>query len=162
MAAEPELRRPEPEVTVEAVEPEAKLLAGADPLGFADALGEVGSALAASPLRALAATQRAATDMWAAAWAAARPATGLPAEPVVTPEPRDRRFRDPAWRRDPLYFALGQAYLVWARWCMDLVDAADVEGSTKLKAEFAVRALVDALAPGVDAATGLALLEPFV
>jgi len=147
MATELELRRPAPDVTVDAVQPEAKLLTNVDPLGFADALLDVGTTLVGSPGRALAVTQRAATDLWAAGLGAALAAAGLPARPVVAPEKRDRRFKDPAWQRDPAYYALGQAYLIWARWCMDLVAAADVDGATKLKAEFAVRALADALAP---------------
>jgi polyhydroxyalkanoate synthase len=132
---------------VEAGEPEARLLAGLDPTGFADALTQVGSSLLRAPAEALAATQRLGADLALAGYATGVRALGLPAEPVIAPERRDRRFSDPAWQRDPAYFGLGQAYLLWSRYLMDLVGAADVDGATRLKAEFAVRATADALAP---------------
>jgi polyhydroxyalkanoate synthase len=135
------------EAVVDAVEPEARLFASVDATGFTDALTDVGVALAQAPGDVLAATQRLTADLTSAWVSAGLTAFGAPAEPVVEPERRDRRFADPEWTRDPRYFLLGQGYLLWSRWLMELVDAADVDGPTKLKAEFAVRGMVDALAP---------------
>ena len=143
----PELAPAEREVVAQAVEPEARLFATVDPLGFADALANVSVALTTAPGRAMAATQQLAGDLASAWMSAGLTAFGAGAEPVVEPDKRDRRFQEPEWTRDPRYFLLGQSYLLWSRWLMELVDAADVDGPTKLKAEFAVRGLIDALAP---------------
>ncbi|MBA2638044.1 MAG: alpha/beta fold hydrolase [Solirubrobacterales bacterium] len=137
----------EPEVVVQAVEPEAGLFTAVDPLGFADALAHVGSALTKTPDRVAAATQHLAGDLTSAWTSAVLAAFGAPLEPAAEPDQRDRRFKEPEWTRDPRYFLLGQSYLLWSRWLLELVDAADVDGPTKLKAEFAVRGFIDALAP---------------
>jgi len=132
---------------VDAVGAEARLFAAVDPMGFADALTDVGRALAGSPAAVVGATQQFAADL-AGAWVSAGlTAFGAPAEPVVEPDRRDRRFKAREWTHDPFWFLLGQGYLLWSRWLMELVEAAEVDGPTKLKAEFAVRGMIDALAP---------------
>ena len=142
-----ELRRPDPEVAAEALEPEAGLLADADPAGFADALGELGSALVRDPVAYSSAALRLGTDLAMAGASVALRSVGLPAPPRLAPERRDRRFKDPAWSRQPGWFALQQAYLLWSRSALELVEAAKLDGPERMKAEFAVRAIVDALAP---------------
>jgi polyhydroxyalkanoate synthase subunit PhaC len=142
-----ELRRPDPEVAAEALEPEAGLLADADPAGFADALGELGSALARDPVAYSSAALRLGTDLAMAGASVALRSVGLQAPPRLAPERRDRRFKDPAWSRQPGWFALQQAYLLWSRSALELVEAAKLDGPERMKAEFAVRAIVDALSP---------------
>ena len=139
--------RPDPRVAAEALEPEAGLLADADPIGFAEALGELGAALARDPLAVGAVAAQTATDLGLAGAAAAVRAFGAPVDGPVAPERRDRRFADPAWGRDPWWFGLEQAYLLWSRSMYALVDEARLDGPDRLKAEFAVRVIVDALAP---------------
>jgi polyhydroxyalkanoate synthase len=144
---ESELVRPDPNAVAEALEPEAGLLADADPLGFADAVRELGGALARDPVAATSVAVRLGTDLMCAGMATTLRAAGIPIRGRIQPEARDRRFADPAWERDPLYFALQQSYLLWKRSMLELVEAAQVDGPEKMKAEFAVRATVDALAP---------------
>ena len=74
-------------------------------------------------------------------------ATPDDAPPVAEPEPGDKRFRDPAWQRDPYFRMLGQGYLRWAQMMTELADAAAPEGSVGERARFATKAVVDACAP---------------
>jgi polyhydroxyalkanoate synthase len=147
MAVESHLPGPDPREAAEALEPEAGLLADADPIGFAEALSELGTALARDPWAVGAIFGRTAADAGVAAVTTALRAWGISMDGPVRPERRDRRFADEAWTRDPLWFGLEQAYLLWSRSMYDLVDAAQLDGPDKLKADFAVRVIVDALAP---------------
>jgi polyhydroxyalkanoate synthase len=144
---ESELRRPDPQVAAEALEPEAGLLADADPVGFADALSELGTALARDPMAWSSVAMRLGADLGMAGFATALRAMGIPAAGRVEAPRRDRRFKDPAWSDQPWWFGVQQSYLLWSRAAFELVDAAQLDGPDKMKAEFAVRSIVDALAP---------------
>jgi polyhydroxyalkanoate synthase len=144
---ETETVRPDPRVVAEALEPEAGLLADADPIGFAAALNELGAGLARNPSAVGAVALRAATDAGLAAAATVLRALGVSMDGPAAPDRRDRRFADEAWTREAPWFGLQQAYLLWSRSMYALVDAAKLDGPDRLKAEFAVRIIVDALAP---------------
>jgi poly[(R)-3-hydroxyalkanoate] polymerase subunit PhaC len=117
-------------------------------LGFDDALREMGEALAAHPEAAEAVWMRFASDCMAAGAATmANALRGGDGGPVMTPARADRRFKDPTWEQNPVYFGLQQGYLLWSRFMRDLVDAADLDRPTERKARFAVDAMIDALAP---------------
>src|SRR5262245_18272777 len=45
---------------------------------------------------------------------------------AVTPEPRDWRFQDAAWKDNPVYRRVMQSYLAWASAMDGLVDDADL------------------------------------
>src|SRR5262245_26151740 len=49
------------------------------------------------------------------------------AEPVVSPEPGDRRFAHPQWNENPYYDYLKQSYLLAARYLADSVEQARLE-----------------------------------
>jgi polyhydroxyalkanoate synthase len=115
--------------------------------GFGQALAQLGAAVARRPWLALPAAGRLAADVVATTAATARVALGESADPVVPPSPKDRRFSDPAWKTNPWFFGTGQAYLAWSRFMRDLAQRVDLEEPTAQKAEFAVGAVVDALAP---------------
>jgi polyhydroxyalkanoate synthase len=59
----------------------------------------------------------------------------------------DKRFADPAYQENPLYFLLAQQYLLFSRLVDELLDTAGVSGTREAKARFAAKFLVDALAP---------------
>jgi polyhydroxyalkanoate synthase subunit PhaC len=68
-------------------------------------------------------------DLWASAM---RRMAGESAEPVATPEPRDRRFADPEWSSNQFYDFLKQAYLLSTQWADRLVkDAQGLDAHTR-------------------------------
>ena len=66
---------------------------------------------------------------------------------TLQPSRRDRRFTDPAWTGNPLLRRSVQAYLAAARAAECLVEDADLDWADAERARFAIRNLVDALAP---------------
>jgi polyhydroxyalkanoate synthase len=74
-------------------------------------------------------------------------AVGGDANGPVAPARLDRRFDDPAWRENPLYFLLQQLYLLQRAYVDDVVTVADLSAKDEGKARLAVGLLGDALAP---------------
>ncbi|MBN2445430.1 MAG: hypothetical protein JXO22_01795 [Phycisphaerae bacterium] len=67
-------------------------------------------------------------------------------DPIPVP-PGDTRFADPAYHENPAYFLPAQQYLWASQLADDILDLAGLSGSTGAKARFAMRFLLDALAP---------------
>ena len=118
-----------------------------DPVSFGKVLGELAGALAARPGQALGAWATWASALGAAGLATLARALGSDVCGPAAADGDDRRFADPAWQENPVYFGMRQGYLLTARFLQDLVDAAGLEPARRQKAEFAVQHLVDALAP---------------
>ncbi|MFA7605745.1 MAG: class I poly(R)-hydroxyalkanoic acid synthase [Rhodocyclaceae bacterium] len=79
---------------------------------------------------------------------------GEKGEPVVSPEPGDRRFASPEWEQSPYFDYLRQAYLINARYLGQMSDAAQLaDGRAKSRLQFLTRQYLDALAPSNFAAT---------
>ncbi len=135
------------EQAAEALEPEAGLVDLLDPMAFGQALAQVGVGLARHPLEAFRAGARYASGLVEAGAAVAARAFGGEAPGPTAPAVRDRRFTDPAWQQNPVYFGLLQAYLLSARLSRELVEAADLEGPQARKAQFAAELFLDAFAP---------------
>ena len=134
-------------VASEALGPEAGLLAGLDAPTFADALGEVGAALAMRPASLAGATGRYAASLGRLGWATTGRLFGVPVSAPLAPDASDRRFADPEWERQPWFFGLSQGYLAWSRYMAELVDAAEVEPDTAVRARHALGFLVDGMSP---------------
>ena len=122
-------------------------MAGADPVSFLRSLGAAGVALAKNPAGTVAANSRMAIGLAAAVRAAAGRAVGSEASGPVAPAPGDKRFRDPAYEHNPLYFLLEQEYLLSGQLVDELLDAAGLEAAQDVKARFAARFMLDAMAP---------------
>lgn len=61
---------------------------------------------------------------------------------------RDRRFADPAWRAQPFYAVLHQAYLMLSEQMIGMAERANgLEPARKMQLVFATRALIDTLSP---------------
>ena len=81
-------------------------------------------------------------------------------DPVVTPDPKDKRFADPEWSQNQFFDFLKQAYLLTAQWGDRLVkDAAGVDELTRKKAEFYVKQIANAISPSNFVLTNPELLR---
>ncbi|MBI3435585.1 MAG: class I poly(R)-hydroxyalkanoic acid synthase [Proteobacteria bacterium] len=111
-------------------------------------LGQVLEYWLADPQRALelqTSLGRSYLDLWSAA---VRRMAGENPEPVVKPDPRDKRFGDPEWSSNQFFDFLKQAYLLTTNWADHLVaDAKGIDAHTRQKAEFYVRQIANAIAP---------------
>ncbi len=88
----------------------------------------------------------------------ARRMAGEDVEPVVAPEPGDRRFADDAWSENPLYEHIKQSYLLASRFMLSTVrETAGLDAHTAHKVDFYTRQFIDALAP-----TNFAMTNPEV
>ncbi|HZP69108.1 MAG TPA: class I poly(R)-hydroxyalkanoic acid synthase [Pseudolabrys sp.] len=100
---------------------------------------------------------RAYLDLWAGA---VKRMAGEQAEPVVAPDPKDKRFSDPEWSQNQFFDFLKQAYLLTVRWADRLVkDAAGVDEHTRKKAEFYVKQIANAVSPSNFVLTNPELLR---
>ena len=126
-------------------------------------LGHVAEYWLEDPQRALEAQNRlgkAYLDLWAST---AKRLTGEEIAPVVTPEAGDKRFADPEWSSNQFYDFLKQAYLLSARWARQMVsDASGLDPHTRLKAEFYVRQITNAVSPSNFVLTNPELLRETV
>lgn len=131
-----------------------------DPLGLGSAFFEFTASLARDPLRLLHSQIQFWQD-WLRLWhSAALRAFGQEVEPLVVPEPGDRRFRDPAWNDHPVFDFIKQSYLLSARYLLDLVGNSDgLDEKTRQKVAFYTRQFVDALAPSNFVATNPEVLR---
>jgi polyhydroxyalkanoate synthase len=88
-----------------------------------------------------------------------RIATGSSA---LAPDPKDRRFADPAWKNNPAYRALAQYYLAWGNALYRFLDEAKIGSHDAERGRFLVSLLVDALAPTNSLAGNPAALKKLV
>ena len=96
-------------------------------------------------------------DLWAAS---AKRMTGETSEPLVKPDARDRRFTDPEWSDNPFFDFLKQAYLLTNQWAQHMVeDAKELDDRTRLKAEFYIRQIANAVSPSNFVLTNPELLR---
>ncbi|MEM0942313.1 MAG: class I poly(R)-hydroxyalkanoic acid synthase [Pseudomonadota bacterium] len=75
-------------------------------------------------------------------------------EPLIEPEPGDKRFKDEAWSVNPVYDYLKQSYLLTGRWLRDQLSS--TEGLTpqdRKKLELITRNYIEAMSPSNYAGT---------
>jgi polyhydroxyalkanoate synthase len=65
----------------------------------------------------------------------------------LAPDPKDRRFTDPAWRTNPLYRASMQYYLAVKKGMREMIDEAEFDDLERGRASFVTGMILDALAP---------------
>src|SRR5262245_37313043 len=80
----------------------------------------------------------------------------------LAPDPKDKRFADPAWRESVLYRSLAQCYLAWGGALSRLVDAAKMDKRDAERARFVISLLVDAMSPTNSLAGNPAALKKLV
>jgi polyhydroxyalkanoate synthase len=132
------------------------------PDGVADVaktLGHVAEFWLKDPQRAMVAQSEVATrymDLWAQSLKAM---AGEPAEPVVRPDPRDGRFKDPQWDKNPFFDFLKQFYLVTTNLAEKFVTEAELDEHLKHKASFYAKQIANALSPSNFVVTNPELLR---
>jgi len=81
---------------------------------------------------------------------------------VLAPDPKDKRFADPAWKESFAYRALAQAYLAWAGALNRCVDETKMDKRDAERARFVISLLVDAMSPTNSLAGNPAALKKMV
>ena len=123
-------------------------------------LGRIAEYWLSDPRRALevqTSLGRAYLDLWAGA---VKRMAGEQTPPVVSPDPKDKRFADPEWSQNQFFDFLKQVYLLTAQWGDRLVkDAAGVDELTRKKAEFYVKQIANAISPSNFVLTNPELLR---
>ncbi len=123
-------------------------------------IGQVAEYWLSDPKRAVelqANLGRAYLDLWAGT---VKRLSGEKTEPVIAPDPADKRFADPEWSSNQFFDFLKQAYLLTAQWADRLVkDADDVDPHTRQKAQFYIKQIANAVAPSNFVLTNPELLR---
>ncbi len=79
---------------------------------------------------------------------------GEATEPMVRPQPGDRRFTAPEWSSSPVFDYIRQAYLLNANYLAKVAEALPVaDGRAKARMQYLTRQYIDAMAPSNFAAT---------
>jgi polyhydroxyalkanoate synthase len=87
-------------------------------------------------------------DLWGSALRKSMGMVSGEAGPVVAPDPKDARFKDPAWSQDQVFDFMKQAYLITSQWAENLVEEAEgLDPDTRHKASFYTKQLANAVAP---------------
>lgn len=95
--------------------------------------------------------------LWQATAAAVQ---GEKVEPVIEPQPGDRRFKEEEWSTNPTFSAIKQFYLLAAGWLESMVVNADgLDPRTRQKAMFYLRQFLSAMAPTNFVATNPKVLK---
>jgi polyhydroxyalkanoate synthase len=139
--------------------PESDLFEDMDAAGFGDALTQALRSTLANPAGPVRATMRLAADLAQIPVVAANRWLGRDAAPPFEVDPKDRRFADPSWAANPVYYSVRLGYLAASRFAREVVGSAALEPDAARKAAMAVDLLLDALAPTNFLATNPAALK---
>ena len=118
-----------------------------DPVSFGRTLLGTLPSLAKNPLGVASAAARWGVGAAAATMAAIERLTGTKADGPMAPAKGDKRFDDPAFQDNPLYFLLAQQYLLGRQLVVELLEVAELDEDKAAKALFGANFLLDALSP---------------
>ena len=122
--------------------------ASPDPLNIGGAFMEMTTRLMANPARLMEAQLGFWNDYMSLWQSAARRLMGMETRPVIEGDPKDRRFKDDAWKENEVFDFIRQSYLLSARYVQDVVKQADgMDAQTAQKVDFYSRQFVDAMSP---------------
>ena len=120
----------------------------ADPLNIGAAFLDMTTRLMANPQKLFEAQVGFWQDYMALWQSTARRMMGAEATPVIEGDPRDRRFKDDAWKDNEVFDFIKQSYLLSARYIQDVVKQADgMDAPTAQKVDFYSRQFIDAMSP---------------
>lgn len=85
------------------------------------------------------------------------------ADPVITEDKGDRRFKHEDWDQQPAFNAIKQSYLLASKWLRDQVKGVEgLDAHTAEKVEFFTERYLEALSPTNFAATNPAVIEKVI
>ena len=119
-----------------------------DPLNISGTFMELLRGMVADP----SAVMEAQFDLWRnymGLWErTARRMMGGETEPLVTPAPGDKRFKDKEWQENQLFDFIKQSYLLTANWLQSTVAKVNgIDEPNRRRIEFYTKQFVDAFAP---------------
>jgi polyhydroxyalkanoate synthase len=121
---------------------------GPDPLHIGSAFLEMTTKLMANPARLVQAQLGFWHDYMTLWQNTARRMMGEPATPVIEADPKDKRFKDEAWKDSEVFDFIKQSYLLSARYVHDVVSHVDdLDPHTAQKVDFYARQFIDAMSP---------------
>jgi len=131
-----------------------------DPLNIGQTFLELTQKMMADPTK-LANAQMALWQDYLKLWQnAAERMSGQESEPLIKPEPGDKRFRHEDWNENQLFDFIKQSYLLTSDWMQRTVGDVDgVDEQTRHKASFYTKQFADALSPTNFMATNPAVLH---
>jgi polyhydroxyalkanoate synthase len=120
----------------------------ADPLNIGGAFLEMTTKLMSNPARLMQAQLGLWQDYMTLWQNTTRRMMGIESEPVIEADPKDRRFKDGAWRDNEIFDFIKQSYLLSARFVQEVVrDVDGLDPKVAQKVDFYSRQFVDALSP---------------
>ncbi len=121
---------------------------GLDPLNIGSAFMEMTAKLMANPAKLVQAQIGFWQDTMSLWQNTTRRMWGIESAPVIQADPKDRRFKDDAWKENEVFDFIKQSYLLSARYVQDVVTEVDgLEPKTAQKVDFYSRQFIDAMSP---------------
>jgi len=119
-----------------------------DPLNIGGAFMEMTARLMANPAKLMQAQLGFWQDYMSLWQNTARRMMGLDSAPTIAGDPKDRRFKDDAWKENEVFDFIRQSYLLSARFVQDVVTHVDgLDAPTAQKVDFYSRQFIDAMSP---------------
>src|SRR3954452_4054938 len=119
-----------------------------DPLNIGSAFIDMTTRLMANPARLMQAQLGFWQDYLTLWQNTARRMMGAETPPVIAEDPRDRRFKDEAWRENEVFDFIKQSYLLSARYFQTVVGGVEgLDPKSAQKVDFYTRQFVDAMSP---------------
>ncbi len=119
-----------------------------DPLNIGQAFMEMTTRLMADPAKMMQAQLGFWQDYMSLWQSTARRMMGMEAPSVIDADPKDRRFKDDAWKDNEVFDFIKQSYLLSARYVQKVVTEVDgLEPATAQKVDFYARQFIDAMSP---------------
>jgi polyhydroxyalkanoate synthase subunit PhaC len=122
--------------------------ASPDPLNIGGAFLEMTARLMANPATLMQAQIGFWQDYMSLWQNTAKRMMGMESEPIIDSDPKDRRFKDDAWKENEVFDFIRQSYLLSARFVQDVVKQVDgMDAPTAQKVDFYSRQFIDAMSP---------------
>ncbi len=119
-----------------------------DPLNIGSAFLEMTARVMADPSKLLQAQMGFWQDYLTLWQSTARRFWGMDGGAVIYADPKDRRFKDEAWKENEVFDFIKQSYLLSARYVQDIVSHVDgLDPKTAQKVDFYSRQFIDAMSP---------------